>query len=138
MARACASPSAAPRWRITWTSRSTPSPGRSPACAGRRGPEAAVNAVRRDDAAGTIAPEFAPPDVLVIRYSEIFLKGENRRAFEDVLLRNVQRALVRVPAARGLSVRRHHARLVVEPDDATAPPAGGDGVAAASAPALPA
>ncbi len=91
-----------------------------------------MNAVRRDDAAETIAPEFAPPDVLVIRYSEIFLKGENRRAFEDVLLRNVQRALARVPSARGLSVRRHHARLVVEPDDAATAPAGGDGGATAS------
>ena len=40
------------------------------------------------------APEFAPPDAIVVRYSEIFLKGENRRLFEDVLVRNVQRTLV--------------------------------------------
>jgi thiamine biosynthesis protein ThiI len=93
-----------------------------------------VNAVRRDDPAETVAPEFASPDVLVIRYSEIFLKGENRRAFEDVLLRNVQRALAGVPSAVGLNVRRHHARLVVEPDGAAAASAS----AAALEAALPA
>jgi thiamine biosynthesis protein ThiI len=59
-----------------------------------------------------IAPRTAPYDAIVVRYSEIFLKGENRRLFEDVLARNVQRAL----GAGGLKVRRHHARLVVEPD----------------------
>ena len=42
-----------------------------------------------------IAPRLAPYDAIVVRYSEIFLKGENRRLFEDVLARNVQRALAR-------------------------------------------
>ena len=62
-----------------------------------------------------IAPRLAPYDAIVVRYSEIFLKGENRRLFEDVLLRNVQRALFSAGAG-GLKVRRHHARLVVEPE----------------------
>jgi adenylyl- and sulfurtransferase ThiI len=48
-----------------------------------------------------------------VRYSEIFLKGENRRLFEDVLVRNVQRALTSSNRA-GLRARRHHARLVIE------------------------
>jgi len=62
-----------------------------------------------------IAPRLAPYDAIVVRYSEIFLKGENRRIFEDVLARNVQRALLSF-GAEGLKVRRHHARLVVEPE----------------------
>jgi thiamine biosynthesis protein ThiI len=66
-----------------------------------------------------IAAEFAPYDAIVVRYSEIFLKGENRRLFEDVLARNLQRTLLATGAA-GLRVRRHHARLVVEAgEDAT-------------------
>jgi thiamine biosynthesis protein ThiI len=60
-----------------------------------------------------IQAEFAPYDAIVVRYSEIFLKGENRRLFEDVLARNVQRSLLDAGHA-GLRVRRHHARLVVE------------------------
>ena len=55
-------------------------------------------------------PEFRPPDAIVVRYSEIFLKGENRRLFEDVLVSNLERAL---RPLRGLTVRRHHGRLVV-------------------------
>jgi thiamine biosynthesis protein ThiI len=57
------------------------------------------------------APEFAPPDAIVVRYSEIFLKGENRRVFEDVLVRNVTHAVAGLP---GVRVRRHHARLLIE------------------------
>jgi thiamine biosynthesis protein ThiI len=72
-----------------------------------------VNAVPRGDVA-PIAPEFAPPDALVIRYSEIFLKGENRHVFEDVLARNVQRTLSRVAGTESLRVRRHHGRIVVQ------------------------
>ena len=60
-------------------------------------------------------PEFAPYDAIVVRYSEIFLKGENRRLFEDVLVKNVQRTLVS-HGLHGLHVRRQHARLVVEPE----------------------
>ncbi len=57
------------------------------------------------------APEFAAPDAIVVRYSEIFLKGENRRVFEDVLVRNVTSAVAGVP---GVRVRRHHARLLIQ------------------------
>lgn len=63
----------------------------------------------------TIAPVHSPPDAIVVRYSEIFLKGENRRLFEDVLARNLQRALADRP---GLRVKRHHARLLVLADRA--------------------
>jgi thiamine biosynthesis protein ThiI len=56
-------------------------------------------------------------DALVVRYSEIFLKGENRRLFEDVLVRNVARALQTLP---GLEVKRQHARLVVTRENAQA------------------
>ncbi len=65
-------------------------------------------AVRIDGA--RIAPLFRAADAIVVRYSEIFLKGENRRLFEDVMVRNVQRALAGLPSLR---VRRHHARLLV-------------------------
>ncbi|MEP7029249.1 MAG: tRNA uracil 4-sulfurtransferase ThiI [Candidatus Eisenbacteria bacterium] len=63
----------------------------------------------------TPPPEFAPYDAIVVRYSEIFLKGENRRLFEDVLVKNVQRAL-HGAGMHGLRVRRHHARLLIEPE----------------------
>ena len=62
-----------------------------------------------------IEPRIAPYDAIVVRYSEIFLKGENRRLFEDVLVRNVQRALTGSNRT-GLRTRRHHARLVIEAD----------------------
>jgi thiamine biosynthesis protein ThiI len=61
-----------------------------------------------------IEPRLAPYDAIVVRYSEIFLKGENRRLFEDVLVKNVARALTSA-GMTGLRVKRHHARLVVEP-----------------------
>jgi len=116
---------------------STRSPARSPACAARRGPEPGVtpvNAVPRSDVA-PVAPEFAPPDALVVRYSEIFLKGENRHVFEDVLARNVQRTLSRVAGTESLRVRRHHGRIVVQAEPAA--PASAAAAAALTA-ALPA
>jgi len=78
-----------------------------------------------------IAPEFAAADTLVVRYSEIFLKGENRRLFEDILLRNVERALVHVPGAERLEVRRHHARIVVQAAAGSAPDQTGPALEAA-------
>jgi thiamine biosynthesis protein ThiI len=56
------------------------------------------------------------PDLLVVRYSEIFLKGENRPVFEACLMQNLKRALREID---GIRVERHHARAVVravEPD----------------------
>ena len=53
----------------------------------------------------------AEPDLLVGRYSEIFLKGENRGAFEAVLEQNVRRALKDLD---GFVVERHHARIIVQ------------------------
>ncbi len=100
--------------------------------------ETPVAAVRASDLLPPVVPEFAPPDVLVVRYSEIFLKGENRRLFEDVLQKNVQRALLRVPGAELLRVRRHHARLVVEADPEAAGARNADAAAPALEAALPA
>ena len=54
---------------------------------------------------------------MVGRYSEIFLKGENRGAFEAVLEQNVRRALKDLD---GFVVERHHARTVVQKIDAGA------------------
>lgn len=52
--------------------------------------------------------------VILVRYGEIGLKGQNRPAFERQLLANLRRALEPLPAER---VRRVYGRLVVEPDD---------------------
>jgi thiamine biosynthesis protein ThiI len=61
------------------------------------------------------APSPAPtaemrPDLLVVRYSEIFLKGENRPVFEAALQQNIRRALRNLDDLR---VERHHARCLV-------------------------
>jgi thiamine biosynthesis protein ThiI len=61
------------------------------------------------------APAEAPrtevrSDLLVVRYSEIFLKGENRPVFESCLGHNLKRALREL---EGFRVERHHARCMV-------------------------
>ena len=50
------------------------------------------------------------PDLVVVRYSEIFLKGENRPVFEAALQQNLRRALRNLDDLR---VERHHARCVI-------------------------
>lgn len=52
----------------------------------------------------------AAPDLLVIRFSEIFLKGANRPSFVSTLEHNLKRALRGLP---GLTVRRGHTRCFV-------------------------
>jgi thiamine biosynthesis protein ThiI len=53
-----------------------------------------------------------PPgrDVVILRIGEIFLKGDNRRAFSAALLRNARRLLADLP---GVSVQPAHLRLLV-------------------------
>ncbi|MBX6378704.1 MAG: tRNA 4-thiouridine(8) synthase ThiI, partial [Clostridia bacterium] len=50
----------------------------------------------------------AAEPVVVVRYGEVGLKGENRPVFEKLLARQVERALAGVPSAR---VERSHGRL---------------------------
>ncbi|HHY34039.1 MAG TPA: tRNA 4-thiouridine(8) synthase ThiI [Firmicutes bacterium] len=49
--------------------------------------------------------------VILIRYGEIALKGENRRDFEFALKRNIQQSL---EGLEGITVRRAHGRFFVE------------------------
>jgi thiamine biosynthesis protein ThiI len=72
-----------------------------------------VRTIAELDSGGGGEPATRPParrDVLLVRYGEIFLKGDNRSAFLAVLVRNIQRALRELP---GLRVERHHARVLV-------------------------
>ena len=55
-------------------------------------------------------PADARPDLLVIRFSEIFLKGANRPSFLALLEQNLKRALRELP---GFSVVRGHTRCFV-------------------------
>ena len=59
--------------------------------------------------AKTPVEEYRGPGV-VLRYGELFLKGKNRRSFEQALERNVRRAIAGRPE---LSVWREHGRLFV-------------------------
>jgi tRNA uracil 4-sulfurtransferase len=56
-------------------------------------------------------------ELVVVRYSEIFLKGQNRAFFEGRLLRNARSALRALP---GSCVQRLHGRFLVEPGEAGA------------------
>ena len=57
-------------------------------------------------------------DLIVLRYGELFLKGTNRPQFEELLARNVRRALAALPVVR---VDRVHGRLFVRCAPADAP-----------------
>jgi thiamine biosynthesis protein ThiI len=57
-----------------------------------------------------VEPSLEGRSAILVRYAEIFLKGRNRRRFEDLLAKNVARAL------RGLGrhqVETHHGRILV-------------------------
>jgi len=56
------------------------------------------------------APLSSKPDLLVVRFGEIFLKGDNRYQFVQCLEQNLRRALKR---ERHVAVETHHARAVV-------------------------
>ena len=53
-------------------------------------------------------------EVLLVRWGEIFLKGDNRGYFERALVDRARRAVERLPGAR---VERTHGRLVVWPGE---------------------
>jgi thiamine biosynthesis protein ThiI len=52
--------------------------------------------------------------LVLIRYGEIFLKGDNRSFFEQRLVQNAKRAIAGLPGAR---VERTHGRLLAWPGD---------------------
>jgi len=56
-------------------------------------------------------------EVVLVRWGEIFLKGDNRGFFERALVDNVRRSLAALPGTR---VERTHGRLVVWPGEAGA------------------
>ena len=56
-------------------------------------------------------------EVVLVRWGEIFLKGDNRGFFERALVDRVQRAVAALPGAK---VERTHGRLLVWPGDAGA------------------
>ncbi|HEX4457684.1 MAG TPA: tRNA 4-thiouridine(8) synthase ThiI, partial [Polyangia bacterium] len=58
-------------------------------------------------------------DVVMIRFGEIFLKGENRPFFERRFLQNAQRAVSRMAGAR---VEKIHGRLLAFPGEGGMPP----------------
>jgi thiamine biosynthesis protein ThiI len=63
---------------------------------------------------GPDAATTPPPAswAVIVRYAEIFLKGQNRRFFEDKLVRGLRRALADLP---GSQVTRLHGRVLVVP-----------------------
>ena len=73
--------------------------------------------VADSEAAGAPGPESPRQPVLLVRYGELFLKGENRYFFLAALEHNLKRALRRLP---GLAVEQHHGRFVVRARDAGA------------------
>jgi thiamine biosynthesis protein ThiI len=58
-------------------------------------------------------PVLEAPELLLVRYGELALKGGNRREFERVLARNARRAL---EAVTPCVVERQHGRLLVRPE----------------------
>lgn len=58
-------------------------------------------------------PATAEPEVVLVRYGELALKGKNRGQFEEALARNLRAALERVAPVR---VRRSRGRMVVVPE----------------------
>src|SRR6266542_1378391 len=54
-------------------------------------------------------------DVVLLRWGEIFLKGDNRGFFERALVDNTRRALARADA--GARIERTHGRLLVWPSE---------------------
>jgi thiamine biosynthesis protein ThiI len=62
------------------------------------------------------APPLAPPELVLVRYGELALKGGNRRQFEDRLARNIRDA---VSAISPVKVERRRGRLAVVPERRT-------------------
>ena len=47
-------------------------------------------------------------NVIVVRYGEIFLKGKNRRFFENLLKDNIQKSLYNIPHKMSYSQTRYY------------------------------
>src|SRR5262245_19635779 len=60
------------------------------------------------------APMSAPAEVVLVRWGEIFLKGDNRGYFEHALVEGARRA---VEPIAGTRVERTHGRLLVWPGE---------------------
>lgn len=58
-----------------------------------------------------------PQEVILLKLGEIALKGLNRKAFEDVLLKNIRR---RLQDAGDFSVSSRQSTIYVEPKDSAA------------------
>ena len=58
-----------------------------------------------------------PQEVILLKLGEIALKGLNRKAFEDVLLKNIRR---RLQDAGEFSVSSRQSTIYVEPQDSAA------------------
>ncbi|HEY2744230.1 MAG TPA: tRNA 4-thiouridine(8) synthase ThiI, partial [Polyangia bacterium] len=60
----------------------------------------------------------AGDEVILVRWGEIFLKGDNRSFFERALVERATRAVSRSPGARtDTKVVKTHGRLVVWPGE---------------------
>ena len=62
------------------------------------------------------ATPLAPPELVLVRYGELALKGGNRRQFEDRLARNIRDAVRRISPVH---VERRRGRLAVVPERRT-------------------
>jgi thiamine biosynthesis protein ThiI len=60
------------------------------------------------------SPPTTATELVLIRYGEIFLKGDNRSFFEHKLVDNARRAVARLPGAR---IERTHGRLLAWPGE---------------------
>ncbi|HEV8112535.1 MAG TPA: tRNA uracil 4-sulfurtransferase ThiI [Planctomycetota bacterium] len=62
------------------------------------------------------SPALPPPEIVLVRYGELALKGGNRRQFEDRLAQNIRDATARIS---GVRVERRRGRLAVFPERRT-------------------
>lgn len=70
----------------------------------------------RERAPLSAATPLAPPELVLVRYGELALKGGNRRQFEDRLARNIRDAVQRISPVQ---VERRRGRLAVVPERRT-------------------
>lgn len=73
-----------------------------------------MSAVDADSRASDLETEpLDPPDIVLVRYGELSLKGGNRREFEQTLVRNMRAALKSISPVK---IERSHGRLAVFPE----------------------
>jgi thiamine biosynthesis protein ThiI len=63
-----------------------------------------------------VSESLAPPELVLVRYGELALKGGNRRQFEDRLAQNIRDAVKKISPAK---VERRRGRLAVAPERRT-------------------